>query len=236
MTEVVRRAQPDDAVALVGKPVSDRLQRIYDRHRGTCALCGGRTFLNVTQGHPQKATVDHIIPRSRGGTSRMENLQLACERCNREKADRVGPDTVRKLVAERDALLAEVKLLRAAAVDAARCKPAEAPPKHPPRGVSGQTLVAHQQSWAEQRKAWADQHQQMQREIARLKEHLRASPSGDLRYHLMCVERALETIRGAAHREQTLEGLQRAVEALVGKHLDEGRRFRGGEREEAERA
>lgn len=43
---------------------------------GDCAYCGGIP----TQ-------VDHIIPRSRGGTDDRNNLAPACKRCNMEKLD-----------------------------------------------------------------------------------------------------------------------------------------------------
>lgn len=33
----------------------------------------------------EEATVDHIIPRARGGSNRFDNLQLACEPCNNQK-------------------------------------------------------------------------------------------------------------------------------------------------------
>lgn len=39
---------------------------------------------------------DHIIPEAAGGQTTRENLWLACERCNRHKADRttaIDPDT-----------------------------------------------------------------------------------------------------------------------------------------------
>ena len=35
------------------------------------------------------ATLDHIIPRSHGGTSRWDNLQLAHRECNEIKADTI---------------------------------------------------------------------------------------------------------------------------------------------------
>ena len=42
-----------------------------------CAYCGG-----VAE------TVDHVVPRSRGGTLSWENAVAACLRCNHRKADR----------------------------------------------------------------------------------------------------------------------------------------------------
>lgn len=45
-----------------------------------CAYCGGHA-----------ETVDHIIPRSRGGTLTWDNAVAACMRCNHRKADRT-PD------------------------------------------------------------------------------------------------------------------------------------------------
>jgi 5-methylcytosine-specific restriction endonuclease McrA len=52
---------------------------------GPCAYCGDR---NPTQ-------VDHIIPRSRGGTDDRENLAPACRMCNMEKLD-FTPDEYRE--------------------------------------------------------------------------------------------------------------------------------------------
>ncbi len=35
------------------------------------------------------STLDHCIPKSKGGSSRMHNLVLACQPCNVDKADKV---------------------------------------------------------------------------------------------------------------------------------------------------
>jgi 5-methylcytosine-specific restriction endonuclease McrA len=37
----------------------------------------------------QRATFDHIIPRSKGGKDTVENLQLAHARCNKIKGNRI---------------------------------------------------------------------------------------------------------------------------------------------------
>ena len=37
-----------------------------------------------------EATVDHIIPRSRGGADDMSNFVMCCDPCNNKKADNVG--------------------------------------------------------------------------------------------------------------------------------------------------
>src|SRR5437016_9671044 len=57
---------------------------IYARDNNTCQYCGRRlprTELNL----------DHVIPRSRGGTSTWENVVCSCHVCNRRKGGKT-PD------------------------------------------------------------------------------------------------------------------------------------------------
>jgi 5-methylcytosine-specific restriction endonuclease McrA len=54
---------------------------VYARDRNTCQYCGiqfPRAELNL----------DHVIPRSRGGTSTWENIVCSCHTCNRKKGGR----------------------------------------------------------------------------------------------------------------------------------------------------
>lgn len=44
-----------------------------------CAHCGSREDL----------TIDHIIPRSRGGTNIQSNWQILCSKCNFRKGDKI---------------------------------------------------------------------------------------------------------------------------------------------------
>jgi 5-methylcytosine-specific restriction endonuclease McrA len=50
---------------------------VFARDDWTCQYCGARTTL----------TVDHVIPRSKGGTSTWDNIVASCAPCNRRKGD-----------------------------------------------------------------------------------------------------------------------------------------------------
>jgi len=56
-------------------------KNIFKRDRYTCQYCG-------KQPGPEELTIDHVMPRSRGGTSTWENCLLACVECNKRKADK----------------------------------------------------------------------------------------------------------------------------------------------------
>jgi 5-methylcytosine-specific restriction endonuclease McrA len=54
---------------------------IYKRDANTCQYCG-------CQPGTEELTIDHVMPRSRGGKTTWENCVLACVGCNSRKADR----------------------------------------------------------------------------------------------------------------------------------------------------
>ena len=56
-------------------------RNIFKRDRFTCQYCGARPGL-------EDLTLDHVLPRSRGGLSGWENLVVACLGCNTRKANR----------------------------------------------------------------------------------------------------------------------------------------------------
>ena len=64
-----------------GRAVVFSRKNLFKRDRYTCQYCG-------TQPGPEELTVDHVVPRSRGGVSSWENCVLACVECNKVKADR----------------------------------------------------------------------------------------------------------------------------------------------------
>jgi 5-methylcytosine-specific restriction endonuclease McrA len=73
-----RRAQKQ------GAPFIERCDRakIIARDDSTCYLCG--VHLRVSD-----VTLDHVIPLIRGGEHTMENLRVACARCNSKKGSRL---------------------------------------------------------------------------------------------------------------------------------------------------
>ena len=61
---------------------------IYKRDNNTCQYCGST----------RKLTIDHVIPRCRGGGDSWENLVVACSTCNTKKGHTFLEQTGMKLV------------------------------------------------------------------------------------------------------------------------------------------
>lgn len=60
------------------------------RRDGTdCGICREPVDMELQAPDPMRASVDHIVPRARGGTNDPANLQLAHLRCNWIKNDRI---------------------------------------------------------------------------------------------------------------------------------------------------
>lgn len=65
-------------------------RNLFKRDHHTCQYCGA-------QPDADELTVDHIIPRSKGGVSSWINCVLACVPCNKKKADRTVEQAGMKL-------------------------------------------------------------------------------------------------------------------------------------------
>jgi 5-methylcytosine-specific restriction endonuclease McrA len=70
--------------------VSFSRRNVFKRDHWTCQYCG-------SQPGGEELTIDHVLPRSQGGTSTWENCVLACIDCNKHKADRTPHQAGMKL-------------------------------------------------------------------------------------------------------------------------------------------
>ena len=79
--------------ALNIEPLGESLRfQILKRDR-VCQLCGNTK-------KDERLEVDHIVPRSKGGTNDPSNLQVLCARCNRGKSNRDDTDFRKKAPAK----------------------------------------------------------------------------------------------------------------------------------------
>jgi predicted nucleic acid-binding Zn ribbon protein len=60
---------------------------VYERDDWMCGICGLRVDPDLSCPHPHSASLDHIIPLSKGGTHTWDNVQLAHLLCNSRKRD-----------------------------------------------------------------------------------------------------------------------------------------------------
>jgi hypothetical protein len=68
--------------------------RVLQRDEFTCRYCGAKAPDVLLE-------VDHVVPKSKGGTNSFDNFVTACQPCNRGKRDREGvlPPTGKKPLA-----------------------------------------------------------------------------------------------------------------------------------------
>jgi 5-methylcytosine-specific restriction endonuclease McrA len=77
--------------------------RIYMRDKFRCQYCGEKKVVG-------ELTLDHILPRSRGGDNSPVNIVTACVQCNNRKGDRTPAEARMPLLTSQTAL--RVKLER----------------------------------------------------------------------------------------------------------------------------
>lgn len=79
LSHLVRRPMPQ---------VKLSRREIFRRDNFTCQYCGSRT---------NDLTLDHVVPRHRGGAHTWENLVSACRACNHRKGGRTPEEARMKL-------------------------------------------------------------------------------------------------------------------------------------------
>ena len=58
---------------------------------GKCLHCNTHLIVGLSGEPVSRATIEHIVPQALGGTDALENLALACARCNQGKGKRHDP-------------------------------------------------------------------------------------------------------------------------------------------------
>ena len=66
-------------------------RNIFARDQNTCQYCGKRF-------HSSELSLDHVVPRSRGGTTTWDNIVSACRRCNVKKGGKTPIDANLRLI------------------------------------------------------------------------------------------------------------------------------------------
>lgn len=64
---------------------------IYERDKGICTFCGRELLL-------RQISLDHYLPKSKGGPDDIFNLVLSCKKCNEYKKSRIPQDYKDKII------------------------------------------------------------------------------------------------------------------------------------------
>ena len=67
-----------------GSGIRVNRHRVFRRDNNECVYCGSKKEL----------TIDHVIPRSKGGKNTWDNLVTCCQKCNLKKGNKT-PDEAR---------------------------------------------------------------------------------------------------------------------------------------------
>jgi len=77
-------------------------REVFARDRHTCQYCGRAT---------RDLTIDHVLPRHRGGRHEWENLVTACRSCNHRKGGKTLAEVRMRLMREPKAPRADIRYL-----------------------------------------------------------------------------------------------------------------------------
>lgn len=88
-----RRARSEIRRALKrGAPITESIDRnaVFERDAWVCGLCASPVDRGLQYPHPMSASLDHVVPLSRGGSHIPENVQCSHLTCNLSKGARVA--------------------------------------------------------------------------------------------------------------------------------------------------
>ena len=79
----------------------NRVAEIWERDGGRCVWCATRSW-------PRDRTVEHLLPRSRGGRDGAHNLLPACRACNRARRSQAAAAYARRCAADGRAVMVDL--------------------------------------------------------------------------------------------------------------------------------
>jgi 5-methylcytosine-specific restriction endonuclease McrA len=62
---------------------------VFKAAKWKCTICGIKVHQATGQHSETQATIDHVVPMSKGGLHVWGNVQCACQRCNASKSDKI---------------------------------------------------------------------------------------------------------------------------------------------------
>jgi 5-methylcytosine-specific restriction endonuclease McrA len=60
-----------------------RFLQLFRKQKGLCAICGHA--MDLDKKGPRAGNLDHILPKSLGGSNRIENLRATHKYCNQQR-------------------------------------------------------------------------------------------------------------------------------------------------------
>jgi 5-methylcytosine-specific restriction endonuclease McrA len=85
-----RKRGPTGRICPRPRSAANRIPKLAERDGWACHLCGEP--IDPRAKGKRKATLDHVLPRSHGGTGALSNLKLAHESCNQARGNALLED------------------------------------------------------------------------------------------------------------------------------------------------
>ena len=94
--DIVCRGRRDDRIKQTERDKAVKIKTVYERDSGICYICGCKCDFNDWKPSKNRAwsaedtypTIDHVLPIAKGGKDTLDNVRLACWKCNVTKGSK----------------------------------------------------------------------------------------------------------------------------------------------------
>ena len=95
--DILCRGRREKRLQKAERSTDVKIKIVYERDSGTCYICGRKCDFNDWRPGKERnwtagetyPTIDHVIPISKGGKDTLDNVRLACWKCNMSKGNKV---------------------------------------------------------------------------------------------------------------------------------------------------